>query len=105
MMRILETNSFSVDKKVTRIGLKLTGKNVDQGAFPGTVFAQKSMDLARLHEEIHTFQRLRVAEAFTDAANRNDGRGAHLTDCAKAGQAVGLVLLRANRLSKSQHNR
>ena len=72
-----------MDKKVTRIGLKLAGQNVDQGAFPGTVFAQKRMDLARLHEEIHAFQRQRVAEALTDAASRDDWRSTHLTDCAK----------------------
>jgi hypothetical protein len=31
MMRILETDPFTVDEKVTRIGLKLAGQNVDQG--------------------------------------------------------------------------
>ena len=69
MVRILETDSFTADKKVAGIGLKLSGKNVDQGALSGAVFAQERVDLARLHEEVHTSQRQRVAETFTDTAS------------------------------------
>ena len=78
MMGILQTDSFTVDKKVTRIGLKLAGQNVDQGAFPGTVFAQQRVDLARMQDEVHAFQCQRIAEAFTDAEREDDRMNAHL---------------------------
>ena len=69
MVRILETDSFTADEKVAGIGLELSGKNVNQGALSGAVFAQERVDLTRLHEEVYTFQRQRVAETFTDTAS------------------------------------
>src|ERR1700730_16001135 len=106
MMRIFQTDSFTADKELTGIGLELSGKNVNQGALPGAVFAEKRVDLARLYEEVHASQRQRVAETFTDTASRDDGRrSAHSNIARRYDKAIGLLIFQTNRLSKSQRNR
>ena len=72
--------------------MELSGKNIDQGAFTGAVFAQERVDLAWMQDEIHAFQRQRIAEAFTDATSEDDRMNAHLTHRAKVRQAIDLVI-------------
>ena len=80
MLGILETDSFAANVDVTCIGLELSRKNVNQGAFAGAVFSQERMDLARMQHEVHAFQRLCVTEALADAGSKDDRMNTHFSD-------------------------
>ena len=77
-MRILEADAFAAHKNFPGIGLELSCEDIDQGTFPGAVFAQQRVDLARMQDEVHAFQCQRIAEAFTDAEREDDRMNAHL---------------------------
>ena len=77
-MRILETDALTANEEVTGIGLEFSGQNVDQGALTRAIFTQECVDLARMHHKVHAFQRQGVAEAFADAASKDDRMNAHL---------------------------
>src|SRR6266436_425538 len=77
-MRILEADSFALKKDFTGIGLELSCKNIDQGAFTGAVFAQERVDLAWIQDDVRAVQRQCIAEAFTDAASEDNRMDAHL---------------------------
>ena len=77
-MRILKTDSFAENKDLAGVRRQFAGENIYQGAFTGTVFTQERVDFALMQDEVHTFQRLRIAKAFADAAREDDGMITHL---------------------------
>ena len=48
------------------------GEYVHQGAFPGAVFTDKSMDLAAFHHQIHVVKRFDTREFFGDVFHFQD---------------------------------
>src|SRR5260370_126383 len=57
MMRIFKPDFFAVNEDFTCVWLELSGKNVNQRAFAGTVFAQECMNLAGMQDKVHPVQR------------------------------------------------
>src|ERR1700689_5273058 len=78
MMRILETDVLTANEDATGIGLEFSGQNVNQGALTRAIFSQERVDLARMDHTVHAFQPQGVAEAFADAASKDDRMNAHL---------------------------
>jgi hypothetical protein len=66
------------NEDVTGIGLEFSGQNTNQGALARAIFTQERVDLARMHDEVHAFQRQGVAEAFANATSKDDRLNAHL---------------------------
>ena len=57
MMRIFKPDFFAVNEDFTGVWLELSGKNVNQRAFAGAVFAQERMNLAGMQDKVHPVQR------------------------------------------------